>query len=275
MTTVVAPADLNDFDVWVSRYKDALLAVESKIPAKVKEILIAHACAFQRRLSVLEMGQVAGYKGDRAASLQYGKFARALSKHLPEETLSAPIDQLSHIGLWDKTPNIKGHGSWVMYEELAVALQELGWIKGLPSEIYQKQEAKNLVTVRQMEVSTRVGQDVFRSAVIDYWGSCCVTGCELHEVLVASHIVPWSQATDQERMDVYNGLLLTPNLDRLFDRYLISFEEHGYICIAPKLNEQLLNSLSVTPSMKLRDVTPNYLHYLSRHLEVFKKTHGL
>ena len=54
---------------------------------------------------------------------------------------------------------------------------------------------------------------------------CSVTNCELHKILISSHIVPWSKSNEKERLDVGNGILLSPNLDSLFDRHLISFQD--------------------------------------------------
>lgn len=274
MTDFAESVGVDEFEGWVSRYKQALLAIENKIHPNVKAILIGHALAPERKLSVAEMGRLVGYKSNKAASLHYGKFARLLSEHMPEKELFGSGDQLSHIGIWDKTPNGESHGSWVMYEELASALQELGWIQRSTSENFLE-EVVNPVTVRQLEVDVRIGQDGFRTDLINYWGGCSVTGCDLNEALVASHIVAWAQSTDQERLDVYNGLLLVPNLDRLFDRYLISFQNDGCICLSPKLSKQTLDIMAITPNMKLRKLTPKHLHYLTRHFEIFKKSHDL
>lgn len=86
-------------------------------------------------------------------------------------------------------------------------------------------------------VRQRVGQNKFRDAMLDYWGgACAVTGVALPEVLRASHAKPWAEcATDAERLDVFNGFLLSANLDALFDRFLISFDEQGVLVIAPAL----------------------------------------
>ena len=78
-------------------------------------------------------------------------------------------------------------------------------------------------------VRQRVGQQKFRAAMLDYWGgACAVTGLALPEVLRASHAKPWAQcASDAERLDVFNGFLLVANLNALFDRFLISFDDTG------------------------------------------------
>lgn len=84
------------------------------------------------------------------------------------------------------------------------------------------------------------------------------------EILVASHIVPWRDSNDEERLDVENGILLSPLLDALFDKHLISFNEDG----------RILFSTQVTPAMRLCyglsgaekiEVTSGMNPYLERH----------
>lgn len=73
-------------------------------------------------------------------------------------------------------------------------------------------------TVREAIVQSRIGQGMFRDDLKKYWGEkCAVTGCELVKTLKASHIKPWRSSNNTERLDVYNGLLLIPNLDSAFD----------------------------------------------------------
>jgi predicted restriction endonuclease len=98
---------------------------------------------------------------------------------------------------------------------------------------------------------------------------CSVTNCELSKVLISSHIVPWSQSNEDERLDVGNGILLSPNLDSLFDGHLISFKDSGEIIISKNIKEKDLELLGVTNYMKLRKVFDDMKPYLSRHREVF------
>lgn len=116
-------------------------------------------------------------------------------------------------------------------------------------------------------VRQRVGQHRFRDAMLDYWGgACAVTGVALPAVLRASHAKPWAEcASDAERLDVFNGLLLNANLDALFDRFLISFDEHGVLVIAPALAGIDLQPLGISPGMKLRWVTALHQSYLTLH----------
>lgn len=75
---------------------------------------------------------------------------------------------------------------------------------------------------KKLLVDARLGQGKFRSALDDIWGArCAVNGCDVREVLRASHIKPWRKASKNEKLDPENGLLLSANLDALFDRGLI------------------------------------------------------
>ncbi|MFV8781898.1 HNH endonuclease [Microbulbifer sp. SA54] len=131
--------------------------------------------------------------------------------------------------------------------------------KKLPKEI------KNTEVERM--VRQRVGQDTFRKAMLDYWGgACAVTGVALPEVLRASHALPWAEcACDAERLDVFNGFLLTANLDALFDRFLISFDATGGILISDLISESDREFLGITSCLKLRWLTDQHDKYLDLH----------
>lgn len=264
----------DEFASWVERYKLALKAMESRIPANVKKILIEHYKAPDRRLSVLEMAQIAGYQGSRSGSLQYGKFAGILSNAMGVQPPG--VDKLSQIGEWDASPDERGHGGWFMYEDLATALEELGWV--VPTDRHIRRISagdgeEEFVTERFSETAQRIGQDIFRARLLTFWKCCAVTGCDLEQVLVASHIVPWAEANDRERLDVFNGLLLTPNLDALFGRYSIAFDERGLIRIASSISDFSLSTLGIHSAMKLSRVAPEHVPYLRRHFSRFQELH--
>ena len=94
-------------------------------------------------------------------------------------------------------------------------------------------------TEAERMVVQRVGQNIFRDALLEYWnGRCPLTGIDDPALLRASHIKPWAACTDDaERLDVYNGLLLAPHLDAAFDAGLISFEDDGRVIASPKLSD--------------------------------------
>lgn len=116
-------------------------------------------------------------------------------------------------------------------------------------------------------IRQRVGQDKFRAAMLDYWGgACAVTGIAIPAVLRASHAKPWAECeSDAERLDVFNGFLLSANLDALFDRFLISFDDNCEIVIAPALEGMDLIPLGVVSGMKLRWLNPLHRPYLAQH----------
>lgn len=94
-------------------------------------------------------------------------------------------------------------------------------------------------TERAGLVTSRVGQGAYRKRIIYRWEyKCAVTGFGNLEILVASHIILWSKATDQERLDVHNGILLSPTYDALFDRHLISFDKTGKILLSDSIESK-------------------------------------
>jgi len=98
-------------------------------------------------------------------------------------------------------------------------------------------------------VKCRIGQGTFREKLINLWNGCSVTKFKNIEILIASHIKPWSKSSNEERLDVFNGLLLTPNLDKLFDKGYISFQDNGKILISESLKHFEL--LGITTDMRV------------------------
>jgi len=113
-------------------------------------------------------------------------------------------------------------------------------------------------------VSSRLGQGTFRKELKDYWKQCAVTGYKKFSMLVASHIKPWSKSSNAERLDKYNGLLLSPNLDKAFDQGLISFNNMGKIIISPSFINY--EQLSITSNMELQ-LSEEHRIYMEYHRE--------
>jgi 5-methylcytosine-specific restriction protein A len=128
------------------------------------------------------------------------------------------------------------------------------------------------VTERQGLVTSRVGQGAYRKRIIHRWEyKCAVTGFDNLNILIASHIVPWSDSTDIERLDVDNGLLLSPNYDALFDKHLISFENNGKIILSKRIEEQAYQKIGLTGNEKINNLSEYNLNYLYRHMIHFSK----
>lgn len=105
-------------------------------------------------------------------------------------------------------------------------------------------------------VVQRVGQDIFRARLIDYWqGRCPLTGITDPALLRASHIIPWAECKDDaERLDVHNGLLLSALWDAAFDRALVTFDDQGRPEFSPSLSEQARAELRWTSPIPLTDM---------------------
>jgi predicted restriction endonuclease len=99
--------------------------------------------------------------------------------------------------------------------------------------------------------------------MISIWGECMVTGCTNSDLLIGSHAKPWKDSDDEERIDPFNGFLLTPNLDKLFDRGFISFSDDGDIMISDHLSEDDIRvmGLRYDMSVKLSERHRPYLEY--------------
>ena len=131
--------------------------------------------------------------------------------------------------------------------------------------------AENRGTEVERLVRQRVGQERYRDALLDYWGgACAVTGVAVTEALRASHAKPWAEcADDAERLDAFNGFLLVANLDALFDRFLISFDDAGHLLTSTRLSQSDLPGLGIHSGMRLRWLASEHLHYLQWHRERF------
>ncbi len=125
------------------------------------------------------------------------------------------------------------------------------------------------MTATECEASAkqRIGQDQFREKLIRYWGTCAVTGCKEQDLLIASHIKPWEKTTNKERIDPYNGLLLSPALDKCFDQGYVSFDDKGQIMILKKLTADDRKALGINSSMRLRRIDSKHEEYLKFHRE--------
>ncbi len=125
-------------------------------------------------------------------------------------------------------------------------------------------------TEKDILIKARVGQGKYRSNLLNkYEGKCIVTGIDKSKLLVASHIKPWAICENNERIDTENGLLLSANIDRLFDSGLITFNDEGGMKISSFLgvaNEARLH-ISKESKADLR-ATKRLLVYLEYHRDV-------
>jgi len=199
--------------------------------------------------------------------------SQRLLDELAREGLS--VDQLTSL-----PSNAKGTVHLAEYGEL---YQLLGRVTDLAKTAPDKLVEEFVAATQSMPESTeverlvkqRVGQDIFRNALIYFWqGRCAVTGLAVIPLLRASHIKPWADCeNNQERLDVFNGLLLAPHLDALFDGGWITFDDVGRLVKSPLLDDAAVQLLNVSSEMKLTRLAADHRTYLVYHRQhVFKKT---
>lgn len=120
-------------------------------------------------------------------------------------------------------------------------------------------------TEREAIAKARLGQGKFRKALLEEWKGCSVTGVFLPSVLKASHIKPWRVSNNFERLDRFNGLLLLPQYDELFDAGLITFSDKGFILISRALSGVSLPLLGIDAKNRLRHIRAAHKPYLDYH----------
>lgn len=116
-------------------------------------------------------------------------------------------------------------------------------------------------------VVQRVGQDVYRQSLIEYWeGKCAISGLDVVELLRASHSKPWADcADDYERLDAFNGFLLAPHLDALFDQGFITIADDRVVVMSLALPNVALSALGIDLPMQVARLTDTHRKYLLWH----------
>ncbi|GLK44025.1 MULTISPECIES: HNH endonuclease [Novosphingobium] len=139
----------------------------------------------------------------------------------------------------------------------------------LPFEEFLRETAHLGDTEADRVQKVRIGQDRFRSAVLNYWNSTCpLTGITVPELLRASHIIPWARCeNDQERLNVHNGLLLSSLWDAAFDAGLITFDDNGVAVGSPRLTAAEILALNLDNAAPLT-LTDDHRNRLVWHREV-------
>jgi putative restriction endonuclease len=124
-------------------------------------------------------------------------------------------------------------------------------------------------------VKQRIGQDIFRASLEDYWAGCCpITGISERALLRASHTKPWADCqSDEERLDVYNGFLLAAHLDAAFDAALMTIDEEGGLLWSSKLSEKAKSILKDGGVTQIR-LAPAHRAYLTHHHARFRAQEG-
>lgn len=268
--------DSHEEDSWFSamEYLEAIKSVAPKITPLHRQMLVAHADAPDHMLSVRQLATAGGYDHPNITFSQYGRLARLIAQALGVDSMEVWTAILGR-GFRTESSEVM----WEMHPELVEALVELGWCsrsKALTSlvDIANADAKQTFLTTTEREalVQARIGQGPFRVALLQYWGTCAVSGVSEPAVLRASHIKPWRDASNPERLDPANGLLLAAHLDALFDAGLITFDGAGQIRISLLLAAEDMLQLGVTSTMRLRHLVVEREAFMAYHRDfVFRK----
>lgn len=140
-------------------------------------------------------------------------------------------------------------------------------------QVFNKDKARKVITEienislkgidKEAIVKVRINQGIFKERLLHRYNHCCLCKVSEHDFLIASHIKPWKDSDENERLDVDNGFLFCPNHDKAFDKGYISFDNEGNILISEELNEVNKRFLNIYEDMKieLTDENKQYLQY--------------
>ncbi|OHX51636.1 HNH endonuclease [Planococcus faecalis] len=170
-----------------------------------------------------------------------------------------PLRLLDSNATFTKIPtalNVEQEFQEKFQEEIQEELEEIKQVEGLPIEQTEKERL----------IKARIGQGKFKKLLLQRESKCALCGVDDPRLLIASHIKPWSTSTNDERLDVHNGLLLCPNHDALFDKKFISFNDKGEIKILKTVSETVQTFMNVHDKMRTR-LTTKQLGYMKGHYE--------
>jgi hypothetical protein len=124
-------------------------------------------------------------------------------------------------------------------------------------------------------ISVRLRQAEFKQNLYDMWDGCSLADQEVErKYLIASHIQPWAKSSDKDRVDGFNGLLLPPNYDYLFDKHLITFSDDGKMMFHDDTLQGiqvLYDVLGINRNAKLRQpLQQEHIRFLAEHREEFE-----
>lgn len=162
-------------------------------------------------------------------------------------------------------------------EPLAIAdpVVLVEWEDALQAQIAARASISE--TTRKALIQARRGQGQFKQNVISMEPGCRLTGVVNPTHLIASHIKPWRESNDDERLAGANGLLLTPSVDHLFDRGFISFADDGALLISPVADLDALPRMGIPLGGRVQTGSFNsdQRHFLDYHRkEIFLQSAG-
>jgi hypothetical protein len=176
-------------------------------------------------------------------------------------------------------PNIKTQKDWkagvrgVLYRELGKKFKiiDVGVIALIDYEetnLLLDEDKQIGDTVKNILTKVRIGQDRFRAELLKHLKICPITGIDERMILAASHIKPWSISSNFDRLNIYNGFIFSPTIDKLFDKGLITFENNKELIISNQLSAKNSTLIGIQSGRKYAKLPiDNRISYLEFHRE--------
>lgn len=276
-----APGDNSAFAHWLSAGRLFVTPNASK-PRKYHNALIAMmpgdpVFAYEDQVGFVGIGWVRSPKdllnggGGTALYPNQSEIVRSLAVEW-DTTVTRAMSDVSAL------TRVGGHGLQACAEGtrlrsyLAGMLQELSERKDADPDAQeatalhriQADTTRDSTTKAQL-IQARMGQGRFRKSVLAREQACRLTGITQPGCLVASHIKPWADCDDHERLDDANGLMLAPHVDHLFDTGQISFQDNGQLIVSPALDRAVLQAWHLVEASNAGEFTPDQRRYLAYH----------
>jgi len=256
------------------------------------DIIFAYA---QKQLKAIGVAQKVAYPAPKPASFENSPNNWSYIGWFVEvefSQLQAPIvpkDHLDKIGLYltEKSAPLdtEGNGKERYLVELEVRLaQTLLKIIDAPVDLMIEELEPGLNDESDYEIDidiklnhlegdpegiqltkSRRGQGIFKANVRLVENHCRITGVTNIKHLRASHIKPWASSNKEEKLDGFNGLLLSPHVDHLFDRGFISFKDSGDLLVSSALSPMILSQWSIAETQNVGGFKKSQLAYLEYH----------
>jgi predicted restriction endonuclease len=164
---------------------------------------------------------------------------------------------------------IEEHADAAVRVHLVVLAEEGEYTASLLDDMQRLREVPSSIE-RDALTKARLGQGLFRHRVSELEPACRVTGLARQEFLVASHIKPWRSCDNSERLSGSNGLLLSPHVDKLFDRHWISFDGGGQLICQHEAAREALRCWGIEGANLIRPFSREQEKFLSAHREVLR-----
>jgi len=240
------------------RPDDVIFSYTNKMLVAVSTAMVAGYAVDYKPVTNGQWANGPGYQADlayvtpprqrpKSELLELGFFQGILGKHLVAANGSVKQAYLFHLDA--------NEGQFLLS---AVGL-------AIPNDIGKIDERLAGPTQRAQLVQARIGQGKFREETMRVWNDrCALSNISHSRLLRASHIKPWSESTNLERLDPYNGIILSANLDAAFDCGLISFDDDGTIKVSENLSEHDRMALGLD-ILKIPEFTAKHVTYLAYH----------